>query len=115
MTEARFVFGRRQAQDLEGYRSGPCNPFVFTVSVDSRPHSWQSAYALLGFYRDEFVKACLAARTSSQMSPIEGRQIWIPTCYLDTPTIEVIDDAGVEELLLDGTKPNRWLSVKQAA
>lgn len=111
MTEVRYVFGRRQSQDLPGYPSGPCNPFVFTVTADAKPHSWDSAYALLGFYRDEFIKACCAASTSSQMSVIEGREIWIPTCYLDQPTIEVVGEGCTEELLLNGDKPNPWLSL----
>ena len=111
MIEVRYVFGRRQVQDLPGYASGPGDPFVFTVSGETKPETWYSAYALLAFYRDDFLKACAAARTSSQMRPIEERDTWIPSCYLDTPTIEVGTSGEMTELLRDNARPNPWLSL----
>jgi len=45
------------------------------------------------------------------LAPIDDRKIWIPTCYLDQPTIEV----DGKELLLGGAKPNPWLSRLQQA
>lgn len=104
--DVTFVFGRRQKQDMPGYPIGPIDPFIFTVKADKKPESWHSAYALLAFHSDDFMKACLAAETSSWLNALIDRDVWIPTCYLDKPTIEV----GDEELLLDGAPANRWLS-----
>lgn len=105
-----YVFGTRDYV-YEGYGSdggSPGTPFVFTVStVKGVPSSWPSAYALLGFFRRQFIAACRAAGVSSRISPIDESLMIIPTCYLDRPTIEV---DGVE-LLLDGEKPNPWLSL----
>lgn len=108
--EVHFVFGRRQEQDLPEYPSGPTAPFVFTISTDDKPSSWESAFALLSFYRDEFYQACLAAETSSWLLSLLGTNTWIPTCYLDRPTIEVVDGFETDELLLDNCQPNPWLS-----
>ena len=103
-----FVFGRR-SYIHEGYSSdggSPDDPFVFTISVDGCPSSWKSAYALLGFFREEFITACKASGTSSALRTFADFEIVIPTYYLDRPTIKV----GESELLLDGEKPNPWLS-----
>lgn len=108
--EVRYVFGRRQKQDLPGYPSGPSAPFAFTVKVDHRPESYDSAYALLGCYRKDFIKACRGARVSSELAVLAAPETWIPTAYLNRPTIEFVDDAFLEELLLDSVKPNPWLS-----
>jgi hypothetical protein len=77
---------------------------------DAKPSSWGSAFALLALYRDEFYKACLAANTSSWLLSLSDADTWIPTCYLDRPTIEVTDDSEIKELLLDDQQPNPWLS-----
>lgn len=113
MFEVHYVFGRRAEQEgLPGYHSGAIDPFVFTVSTDKSPSSWESAYALLGFFREDFIAACRAAETSSRMNPIKDRDVWIPTGYLDRPTIEVFDGEHYEELLLDGRRPNPWISTR---
>lgn len=107
-TQITYLFGRRDYA-YEGYGSdggSPTDPFVFSVHVSGVPSSWQSAYALLGFFRDDFSAACNAAKTSSEMSPIEGAELSIPRWYLDRPTIE----ADGKELLLKGKAPNPWLS-----
>lgn len=103
-----YVFGRR-SYEQPGYGSdggSPTDPFVFTVHLYEAPSSWESAYALLGFFRDDFIKACQAAKTSSAMKPLKQSALLIPSCYLDCPTIEV----NGWELLLNGKKPNSWLS-----
>lgn len=108
--EVTYVFGRRSEQEgLPGYESGAYDPFVFTVLVDSVPSSWDSAYVLLAYFEDDFVRACRAAETSTIDNLIKGRTIWIPTGYLDRPTIEV----DGKELLLNGVPPNPWLSLKK--
>ncbi|OYV84316.1 MAG: hypothetical protein B7X04_00515 [Parcubacteria group bacterium 21-54-25] len=109
-----YVFGRRQTQCSDG--SGETDPLVFTISVTKKPTSWQAAYALLGFFREDFIRACIAANTSSWLylllppnhfGPLVDEEVWIPTGYLDEPTIEIDN----EELLLDGSAPNPWLSL----
>lgn len=114
--EIRYIFGRRQSQDLPEYSSGAYDPFVFTVTVDAGSkslNSWQSAYALLGFFRKDFVRACINANTSSQLNLTDEAEIWIPNVYLDRPTIEIKDSmvGKFEELLIEGEKPNPWLSL----
>ena len=107
MYHVHYVFGRRQVQDFPPeYSSGAYDPFVFTITVEDRPDTWERAYAILGAFRDQFIKACIAAETSTWLYSLINREIWIPTCYLDCPTIEVDD----EELLLRGEEPNPWLS-----
>ena len=112
MVTVDFVFGRKAPQDLDEYTSGSCDPLVFTVTTDTVPSTWESAYSLLGFFRADFIKACVEERTSSALYTLfEGRDSWIPSCYLDRPTIEVSHPSrGSFELLLQGERPNPWLS-----
>jgi hypothetical protein len=100
-----YVFGRKSNPEFPS----PCNPFIFTVSTSGKPSTWESAYALLGYFRDEFIAACSKAETSSALFALLEDEVWIPSCYLDMPTVEV---NGVE-LLLNGERPNPWLSLKK--
>jgi hypothetical protein len=110
MVVVNYVFGRRREQDLAGYPSGPTSPFQFFIPVHKKPISWQSAYALLGFYRNDFYEACIAEGVSSSLCCVLQADTWIPTGYLDRPTIEIWDGLNITELLLDNKKPNPWLS-----
>lgn len=112
MAVVRYVFGRRSPQEYP--TSGPCSPFEFCIKVGGEvPSSWYSAYALLGFFRKRFVRKCLKEKTCSAFRRIKDCDSWIPGCYIETPTIEVLEDGCFfRELLIDQRQPNPWLSME---
>src|SRR3989344_2516866 len=97
-TRITYAFGRKASEKEER------DPLVLTVLVDGPPSSWQSAYALLGFFRGSFIAECLAMNTSSILRPIHGASLYIPGCCLDRPTIEV----NGKELPPDRERSNLW-------
>lgn len=107
--EIVFVFGTKYYQDLPEYPVGAGDPFVFKIATDNTPSSRTSAMALLGYYEEQFIQATAGAGLTTVLFSLIAGDGYIPTCYLDCPTIEV---DGIE-MLIDGEPPNPWLSLKK--
>ncbi len=80
-----FYFHVKQVQDLPGYPHGSAFMHKLTVETQYPPQTLEEAKSLFLAHRDQFLEELKRESISCRWQYIEGRTLFIPTCYLNCP------------------------------